>query len=253
MDQISRRLIMQTSGMAAAATVYGLASDHLTASDDQPRKMLKIIVVGAHPDDPETGCERTMARYSGAGHDVAVLYLTRDEGGVDGKTHEDAAKIRTMELQQACQILGVRALFAGQIDGQAEVTNARYDQLHKILDAEQPDVLFTHWPIDGHRDHRAASLLAYDAWLKMAKRPALYFYEVYSGLQTQLFQPTDYVDITATEGRKRAATMAHASQNPEHLYKLHDLMNRFRGKESGCEYAEAFVRHVQGPSISALT
>ena len=253
MNDISRRTIIQTTGTAVAATIYGLASGPIDASDDRPRQKLKIIVVGAHPDDPETGCGGTMARYSGEGHDVAALYLTRGEAGIGGKSHDEAARIRTRELEQACQILGARALFAGQIDGQAEVTNSRYNELRKVVESEQPDVLFAQWPIDHHRDHRATSLLVYDAWLRMSKRPALYYYEVYSGVQTQLFHPTDYVDITATEGRKRAATMAHASQNPEHLYKLHDLMNQFRGKEFGCKYAEGFVRHVQGPSISDLS
>ena len=42
------------------------------------------------------------------------------------------------------------------------------------------------------------------------------------------------------------------SQNPAKMYKLHDLMNQFRGKEFGCRYAEAFIRHVQGPSIEDL-
>ncbi len=66
-----------------------------------------------------------------------------------------------------------------------------------------------------------------------------------SGSQTQNFSPTDYVDITATEDRKRAACFAHKSQNPEGFYAHHDMMNRFRGLESGHKYAEAFVRHVQ--------
>ena len=68
-----------------------------------------------------------------------------------------------------------------------------------------------------------------------------------SGSQTQNFAPTDYVDITATEDRKRAACFAHKSQNPAEFYAHHDLMNRFRGKESGHKYAEAFIRHVQSP------
>ena len=253
MTELSRRLAIQAAGITTAATVAGLAAGRSNADDDPPGRKLKIIVVGAHPDDPETGCGGTMARYSGEGHDVAAMYLTRGEAGVAGKTHEEAARLRTSELEEACRILGIRPLFAGQIDGEAKITNEDYDGLRKILESEQPDVLFTHWPIDTHRDHRAASLLTYDAWLRMGKKAALYFFEVYTGIQTQTFRATDYVDITATEGRKRAATMAHASQNPEKLYELHGLMNRFRGKEFGCEYAEAFVRHVQGPAMIELT
>ena len=74
---------------------------------------------------------------------------------------------------------------------------------------------------------------------------ALYYFEVMSGSQTQNFCPTDYVDITATEDRKRASCFAHKSQDPEGFYAHHDLMNKFRGLESGHKYAEAFLRHVQ--------
>ena len=42
-------------------------------------------------------------------------------------------------------------------------------------------MVFTHWPVDGHRDHRAISALSYDAWLGMGKKFALYYYEVSTG------------------------------------------------------------------------
>jgi N-acetylglucosamine malate deacetylase 1 len=61
------------------------------------------------------------------------------------------------------------------------------------------------------------------------------------------------VDITAIEPRKRAACMAHASQNPAGFYgKDHEPMMRFRGKESGYRLAEAFVRHDMSPPVQGL-
>ena len=66
-----------------------------------------------------------------------------------------------------------------------------------------------------------------------------------SGSQTQNFSPTDYVDITTTEDRKRAACFAHKSQDPAGFYAHHEMMNKFRGLESGHKFAEAFIRHVQ--------
>jgi LmbE family N-acetylglucosaminyl deacetylase len=62
-----------------------------------------------------------------------------------------------------------------------------------------------------------------------------------------MFAPTDYVDISGVEGRKRAACYAHASQAPERFYALQSEVARFRGIESGYRVAEAFVRHVQAP------
>jgi LmbE family N-acetylglucosaminyl deacetylase len=207
---------------------------------------LRVVAVGAHPDDPETGCGGTMARYAAAGHRVTSLYLTRGERGIRGKSLEEAGRIRTAEAQAACRILGVRPRFAGQIDGDTATGNRRYEEFLRIVREEDPDLLFTHWPIDRHRDHRTASMLAFDAWLKMDRQFDLYYFEVSSGNQSQTFSPTHYVDITATEALKKKATYAHASQSPERLYERHDLMNRFRGAEYRCEFAEAFVRHVQG-------
>ena len=248
MESIPRRNLLGVSGALAGGTLLGLAARQGEApgekSERDPR--LKVVVVGAHPDDPETGCGGTMARYAAAGHRVTAIYLTRGERGIRGKSLEEAARIRTAEAQAACRILGAKPLFAGQIDGDTETGNRRYEEFLKFIQEEDPDLLFTHWPIDRHRDHRAASLLAFDAWLKMDRKFDLYFFEVLSGNQSQTFSPTHYVDITATEPLKRKATFAHASQNPEGLYRRHDLMNRFRGAEYRCEFAEAFVRHVQG-------
>ena len=205
------------------------------------------MVVGAHPDDPESGCGGTIALYTALGHEVVILYLTRGEAGIDGKKPEEAAAIRTAESEKACAILGARSIFAGQIDGDTEVNRARYVNFRKILETERPDLVLTHWPIDSHRDHRAASLLVYDAWLGGGRSFALYYYEVDQGEQTQIFHPTHYVDITLTESRKRAACSAHASQQPETtFYRLHEMMSRFRGMECGVQYAEGFVRHNQG-------
>ena len=124
-----------------------------------------------------------------------------------------------------------------------------YEEMHAVLVDEKPDVIFTHWPIDTHRDHRAASLLTYDAWLRTGRSAALAYFEVLTGDQTQAFAPTDYIDISAVAQRKRDATFAHASQKPGEWYPSHERMARFRGMEYGCEYAEAFVRHDRGPAI----
>ena len=237
------RQLSQSGSLLGAAV--GLP---LTGSEGEqpvaPRK-LKVVVVGGHPDDPESGCGGTIARYTDLGHEVVILYLTRGEAGIPGKSHEKAARIRTGECQKACEILKARPLFAGQIDGSTQIDARRYDQFRSLLEAERPDLVFTHWPIDTHRDHRAASLVVYDAWVRAERKFDLYYFEVDQGEQTQDFRPTDYVDITATEPRKRAACFVHTSQNPAGFYALHDMMNRFRGMECGAKYAEAFVRHVQ--------
>ncbi len=216
-----------------------------STGEGEGQTKLSVVVVGAHPDDPESGCGGTAALFSNLGHKVILLYLTRGEAGIPGTSHDKAAQIRTLEAKTACKILGAEPRFAGQIDGETEVTARRYEEFRKFLVAEEPDLVFTHWPIDSHRDHRAASLLVFDAWLAVERSFQLYYYEVMSGTQTSCFSPGHYIDIGKSVSLKKEACYAHRSQNPDEFYADHDAMNRFRGMEYGCRYAEAFVRHNQ--------
>lgn len=210
---------------------------------DPPRK-LKVIVTGGHPGDPEYGCGGTIARYADLGHDVVLLYL--NDGVPAGKPQDG---VRVAEAKKACAILKARPLFAGQVDGDAVVDRTHYEAFRKVLEPEHPDVVFTHWPIDNHADHRAMSLLVYEAWLRLGKRFALYYYEVSNGEDTVQFSPTHYVDITAIAARKREACFAHASQAPEKFYALQQQVTRMRGIERGCEHAESFIRLAQSPDF----
>lgn len=250
MPTISRRDALRLLAAPIGVAALGVAPSALTFRPRPlPGPKLKVLVVGGHPDDPESGCGGTIARYVDAGHAVTVLYLTRGEAGIDGKSHEEAARIRTAEAERACAILGAKARFGGQVDGDTHIDRAAYAAMRELLDQERPDVIFTHWPVDTHPDHRAASLLTCDAWLRTGRTAALGYFEVLTGDQTQLFDPTDYIDITAVARRKRDATFAHQSQKPDEWYPAHERMARFRGMEHGCEYAEAFIRHDRGPAI----
>jgi LmbE family N-acetylglucosaminyl deacetylase len=238
-----RRDLLTGSSAALGAALLGSPLP-LSASQGTGRaaaRRLKLLVAGAHPDDPESIAGGTILRYVDAGHEVVCLYLTRGEAGIAGKTHAEAAAVRTDEVLRACSLLKARARLVGQVDGATEIGVGRYAETRRIFDEERPDLVITHWPIDTHRDHRAMALLAYDAWLD-GRRFELYFAEAMTGAQTQAFAPSHYVDITAVEPRKRAACFAHASPNPAEFYAHHETMHRFRGREAGCELAEAFAR-----------
>jgi LmbE family N-acetylglucosaminyl deacetylase len=246
MKSVSRRQVLSRSGLMAAMPLTALAAP---AENPPQRARQKVLVVGAHPGDPEAGCGGTMARYADLGDEVVAVYLTRGEGGVTGKTAGQAAAIRSAEAEAACRVLKARPVFAGQVDAATEVTRARYEEFARLIAAERPDVVFTHWPVDDHADHRACAALTYGAWVKGGRRFALYFYEVDLGSDTQCFRPSHYVDVTATEPRKRAACLAHASQGPVGGFytKDHEPMMRFRGMECGHALAEAFVHHDRSP------
>jgi LmbE family N-acetylglucosaminyl deacetylase len=228
---VKRRAFLQS-----ATALPGLAAQTAKSAG------MKVVCVGGHPDDPESGCGGTLARYVEAGNRVTIIYLTRGEAGIRGKSHDEAAAIRTAEAEAACKILGAKPVFAGQIDGATELNKARVDSLRDLLMAEAPDMVFTHWPIDTHMDHQIAGLLTYRTWVAAQRRFQLYFMEVDLGAQTQNFHPTDYVDITGVREKKKAALFAHKSQDGEGIYsRHHEVMENFRGRESGVPAAEAFV------------
>lgn len=155
-----------------------------TAQNITRCKYKKALVIGAHPDDPETIAGGTMLILKSLGCEVVSIYLTGGEAGISGKDATQAAAIRHRESAEACRVMGIRHIFMDQVDGNAEVTKERYAQMKDIIEREKPDVVFTHWPIDSHRDHRVCSILVYDAWRQLDHSFDLYYAEAMSGLQS---------------------------------------------------------------------
>jgi LmbE family N-acetylglucosaminyl deacetylase len=236
-------MLKLTGATLAGASIFGVQSLNAeNATEKNTNKKKKALIIGAHPDDPETGCGGTMLVLKNMGYEVVSAYMTKGEGGIVGKSHDEAAAIRVEEAKNACKVMDVRAVFLTQIDGNTEINKQRYVEMREMIDAEKPDIVFTHWPIDSHPDHRVCSLLVYDAWRRLGYNFELYYYEVMSGTQTQLFQPTDYVDITSVVSTKHKACLCHQSQNmPPLLDEWHIPMEKFRGIEFRCKYAEAFI------------
>jgi LmbE family N-acetylglucosaminyl deacetylase len=212
----------------------------------------KIVCVGGHPDDPESGCGGTLAKLAAQGHDVTIIYLTTGEAGIPGTANDEAAKIRKQEAINACKILNGKPIFAGQIDGATIADNATLNHLRELITAEKPDVVFTHWPVDSHKDHQVASLLTIQTWVHTGASFSVYFFEVCTGEQTMIFMPTDYVDISDTQEQKKKAVYCHTSQDPAGIYACgHASMEDFRGREAGVKVAEGFVR-MTGKGIGMI-
>lgn len=239
-DHHSRRSFMkQTAATIGAISLPAM----LFAQGDAGASQKKVVCLGAHPDDPESGCGGTLAALRKAGHEVTIIYLTTGEAGIPGTAHDKAAAIRKNEAIQACKILDAKYVFAGQIDGDTIMNNEWLQKVKQLIADEKPDILFTHWPLDSHKDHQVASLIAIQSWLRLGKKFALYFFEVCIGEQTFIFHPTDYVDITATQEQKKRALYCHLSQDPPGIYQCgHAAMEEFRGREMGVKAAEAFIR-----------
>jgi LmbE family N-acetylglucosaminyl deacetylase len=240
MANISRRRLFAATPLLGAVAAGVAAADRDTRTKVRRRK---VIVCGGHPGDPEYGCGGTIARLTDAGDDVVLLYLNR---GDPNETPGQSDFPRVAEAGKACEILKARPLYAGQVDGHAIVDATHYEAFRHLVARENPDAVFTHWPIDNHTDHRAISLLAYDAWAHSKRTFALFYYEVSNGEDTSFFAPNCYVGIDSAAERKRQACFAHASQSPDRYYAMQLTVAKFRGIECGHREAEGFIRHPQG-------
>src|SRR2546423_981839 len=247
-----RRTFLKTSAAATLPLAFELGAPISVDATEGPRRTLKIVCVGAHPDDPESGCGGALIRYAGLGHSVTVIYLTRGERGIRDTGLDEAAKIRSAEAGQACKIMGTKPLFFGQIDGDTRITRDEVNKMSNLLAAERPDVVFTHWPIDTHMDHQVASMLTIRACMALKDAP-LYFFEVDAGSQTRGFNANTYVDISESVEKKKSALFAHKSQDGQGIWREHhEIMAAWRGREAGVKAAEAFVRLNYGPGLGPV-
>jgi LmbE family N-acetylglucosaminyl deacetylase len=246
-NAIDRRGFLTGSLALAVPLALEIAAPPLASAAAEAGRKLKIICVGAHPDDPESGCAGTLARYAALGHAVTVLYLTRGERGIRDTGLEEAAKIRSAEAESACNLLGTKAAFFGQIDGDTRVTKEEVGKMSQWMATEKPDVVLTHWPVDTHMDHQVASLLAMRAYWSLREKPQIYYFEVNTGSQSRGFLPNTYVDISEVVGKKKAALLAHKSQDGESIWRQHhEAIAAWRGREIGVAAAEAFLRLSYG-------
>ncbi|HET9709693.1 MAG TPA: PIG-L deacetylase family protein [Gemmatimonadales bacterium] len=247
-DLTRRGFVGQSLAAVAGATALPLAG----AERDSGAAPLAVLCVGGHPDDPESGCGGTLARYAALGHAVTILYLTRGERGIEGKSLDEAARIRSAECLAACKILGATAAFFGQIDGATELNHPQVDAMHRFFATAKPDIIFTHWPVDTHMDHQVASILTIRAWMNLPTA-RLYFFEVNAGSQTQGFLPNTYVDISSVVEQKKTALFAHVSQDGRGIWREHhEVMAAWRGREAGVAAAEAFVHLDRNDHTSPL-
>src|SRR4051812_42997709 len=198
---MNRREMLKVSGFSLGTAALGSAAQ-TSRSDSQTTRKYKIVITGGHPGDPEYGCGGTIARLTSLGHEVVLLYMN------DG-AWETSATVRIAEAKKACEILKARPAYASQANGHAIVDNTHYQAFQSLIEKENPDAVFTHWPIDNHPDHRGIANLTFEAWKQLKRRFPLYYYEVSDGEDTTQFPaPTHYVDITEVAAIKKSACYA---------------------------------------------
>lgn len=226
-----------------------------------------ILVVGAHPDDPEFGCGGTVAKFISQG---AMAYYLICTNGARGSRHQDVegeklAEKRKREQEEAAKVIGVsEVFFLDHGDGELEADLHLKEEIVKYIRKLKPDIVFTHDPswfyfvgedfsFINHTDHRETGAAAIDAVFPLARDLASFpehieeRLEPHKVLEVYLFNfhnPNHFEDITDFFETKFKAVLKHQTQVDDkekvRLFlekRLGDL-----GKKSGIKYAEGFIR-----------
>ena len=230
---------------------------------------MKVLAVGANPDDIELLCAGTLALYANRGDEVAICYLTTgDKGGAD-ILPEELAAIRRAEALDAAKVIGAEVFPLGIADGDVEVCLPLRRRLMEVIRKTAPDAMITHSAHDYMSDHNYTSRLVFDAsfWAGLPgpegdPNPApphdvrlpLFYMDTLGGIG---FVPQEYVDITDVMDVKIEMLSRHKSQlrdmKARDGFDLLDYMKtaaKYRGYQCGVRYAEGFVPEMVYPSLS---
>ncbi len=124
---------------------------------------LRLLIIGAHPDDADYAAGGTAALYRAAGHDVRMVSLTNGDAGHHASPGPALARRRMIEAAAAGAVIGGEYLVFDIHDGQLEPTlENRWKVIH-LIRSYKPDLILTHRPNDYHPDHRYTSQLVQDA------------------------------------------------------------------------------------------
>lgn len=195
---------------------------------------MRILGIGAHPDDLEIGCGGLLARLSKSGHKLCMLVLS--DGGVGG-----APESRRLEQERAAALLKARLIWGGWKDTEMALDRSLIRRVEEIMSEFRPDIILVNSPDDTHQDHRAAAQAAVTA---ARYSPNLLFYEVPT---TMNFAPSFFADIGGVLAVKVRLLKYHSSQVYKTRVKNLSIVESarsaavFRGFQGRVKYAEGFM------------
>ena len=218
---------------------------------------MKVLAVGAHPDDIELLCAGTLAKYQRHGHEVALAIATNGEVGSSTHSKSEIAKIRRAEAEASAAVLSAEFHWLGYPDEflfNDASTRLRFIDLVRQV---RPDLIICHDPEnDYHPDHVTSGRIIWDTHVMVtvpniktdhppcAKIPEIIYMDTIGGVN---FIPNRYVDISADIDRKRAMLACHKSQEQWMIdmygvptVAMMDNFSRMRGFQCGCAFAEGF-------------
>lgn len=191
-------------------------------------KPLRILMIGAHPDDCDIKSGGTAALFAQMGHEVKFLSITNGDAGHMEMGGGMLAKRRYAETQEVVKRLGIQYDVLNNHDGELLPTlEIRLDVIRKIREWGA-DVVISHRPNDYHPDHRYTGVLVQDAAFMVGvpniaadtpplrKNPVFLYYQD-NFQKPNPFSPDIAIDITSVIDQKIYALDAHTSQFYEWL------------------------------------
>ncbi|MHA1683625.1 MAG: PIG-L deacetylase family protein [Promethearchaeota archaeon] len=213
----------------------------------------RVLIFEAHSDDAVIGMGATIKLMSESGIEVVLCTVTKGETQHSDKTKENIITIRKNEGLCADKILGVtNHVFFDHGCQAVENDRPTFHEFVEMIRNVKPGLIFTHSEHEWHRDHRAISKLAEEAWWKATEKDvlielgephrarALLFYEV---IPMFTRNPDVCLDVSAYWEFKKDAIKCFASQT-ETMNNFFNLINgkgMYRGYLVNCQRAEAFI------------
>ena len=167
---------------------------------------MKVLAIGAHPDDIEIACSGTLAKCVKRGDEVTVCHVSSGNLGHVIIPPDELRVIRAAEAKKAGGMAGIKVICAGFDDLEIFDNNkAARDKIVDVIKSVNPDFIITHNPDDYMPDHTAVSRLVFDASFtatlpnyksgvkEAARLVPIYYMDTLAGVN---FQPEEYVDIS---------------------------------------------------------
>ena len=178
-------------------------------------KVLKVMVIFAHPDEGEIYAGGITALYTQMGHKVKFMSLTNGDAGHYSMGPEALAKRRYMEALKAQDILGLSEYeVLDYHDGVLDNTKEVQQKVAESIQKWEADVVFTYYPAKGgHNDNMTTGWIVRDAssLLKMEKTPVFIYMRDFH-TSSFSFIPDFTVIIDDVWETKLASCGAHESQ-----------------------------------------
>jgi LmbE family N-acetylglucosaminyl deacetylase len=194
-----------------------------------PGAKLRVLAIGAHPDDCDIKFGGTAAKFARAGHAVKFLSVTNGDAGHQTMGGAALAKRRFLETQESARRLGIMEYqVLDNHDGELMPTLEVRRQIIRAIRQWKADIVIAPRPNDYHPDHRYTGVLVQDAaymvvvpnvvadTAPLERNPVFLYYQ--DGFQKPApFRPDVVVPLDDVWEKKINALDAHVSQFYEWL------------------------------------